>query len=83
MILKNATRREVETLGRLRHGDFSPLLELLSKAERDMLGRLTKADDVAQIHRLQGAVAFLQDFLQAVDKAPEHLSRMNSGPGRP
>jgi hypothetical protein len=83
MILKNATRQELEVLNRLRHAEFSPLLDMLRTSERETAGRLAKADDVPQIYRLQGSVATLQDFLRAVEQAPEQLHRMTSGSGRP
>jgi hypothetical protein len=84
MILKNATRQETEALSRLRSNEHEAILTLIKALEVEALGRLAKADDVVAIYRLQGRVAFLQDFLQAVETAPEQLRRMmESGPGRP
>jgi hypothetical protein len=83
MMFDNATRQELEVLNRLRHAEFTPLLDMLHTAERETAGRLAKADDPHKIYRLQGAVATLQDFIRAVEQAPEQLHRMTSGSGRP
>jgi len=84
MLLGNATIQQLEAMNRLR---ATPELEgvktLLQSYLDDTLSALVKADDSLTVHRLQGRVAMIQDFLESIDQAPETLNRVRSNSGRP
>ena len=73
MFLQSATKQQAQAFNRLSIAEMKPLLECIQSELDAARAQLAKADDLPRIYRLQGRVAVLEDFLQAVEKAPSIL----------
>lgn len=74
IFLGNKTeRQELQALSRVK--DDKILYELVKSRIDELKSSLTTATDLHQIHRLQGKVLILEDFLDAADKSRKVLER--------
>lgn len=80
MMTKGLTGPQLAALTRLRLPEMEPVLELLRKEVDNTYGVLAKADEPAQIYRLQGKVTTLNAFLELVETSSERLTRHNGRP---
>jgi len=70
------TRQELMALTRLRQPEHGAVLELVRARLADIKDSLVTAADPDHIRRLQGHARVMQDFLEAVETAPEVLERL-------
>lgn len=73
MLSSNLTRHQVDALINLRNSNNDVLLSIFREDLAQAISALTKADDMMRVHRLQGRIAFLEEFINNVDNAPDYF----------
>lgn len=74
MALKISTKQDWQALARLHAPENINLLGIFKAELADIDKSLRSAADTVQLHRLQGKAKLLEDFLEAVEKAPTVLA---------
>ena len=68
-------KQHVQALYHCKVTDNAALLELFETKLAEVKDSLVLADDPVMIHRLQGKASVLKEFLEAVEKSQEVLTR--------
>lgn len=78
MAFRDATPQQLTALAHCRGGEMAHLVELIQHELLNTQGALMKADEPAQLYRLQGKANVLKDLVDAVETSSERLARQSA-----